>query len=108
MLKHILFTMKFNLKPNNCSISVQKLSVCIPLSIYLLFIFIQNFTSVPLRSTERKTLEQFVKNAVIQNKDKSVILSVNVMEKDALKRNLISEDRRNIPPTELLASIFLK
>lgn len=108
MFKDISVSMKFTLKPKLCSISVQKLSVCIPLSVYILFILIRNFTSIPLRSSERKSLEQFLKNAVIQNKDKSVMLSVNVMEKDSLKRNFNSEERRNIPPTELLASIFLK
>uniref|UniRef100_A0A1B6HSQ2 EF-hand domain-containing protein n=1 Tax=Homalodisca liturata TaxID=320908 RepID=A0A1B6HSQ2_9HEMI len=100
--------MKFNLKPENCNLSVQRLSVCIPLTVYLFFIFLLNFTSVPLRSSERKTLEQFFKSAVVQNKDKSVVLSVNVLDKESIKRNFNSEDKKNMPPTELLASIFFK
>lgn len=67
-----------------------------------------NFTAVPLRSSNKKSLEQFFKSAVVQNKDKSVMLSVNVVDKDSLVRNVNSEDRKNVPPTELLASIFFK
>lgn len=90
------------------NLSVQRLSVCIPLTVYLIFIFMLNFTAVPLRSSNKKSLEQFFKSAVVQNKDKSVMLSVNVVDKDSLVRNFNSDDRKNVPPTELLASIFFK
>lgn len=100
--------MKFAFKPDNYKLSIQKLSVCIPLTVYLIFVCILNFTSVPLRSSERKGFEKFLNKALAQNKDKSVVLSVNVVDKDSLKRNFNIEDRKNIPPTELLASIFMK
>lgn len=101
-------TMTFVSRLARYNLSVQRLSVCIPLTVYLIFIFMLNFTAVPLRSSNKKSLEQFFKSAVVQNKDKSVMLSVNVVDKDSLVRNFNSEDRKNVPPTELLASIFFK
>lgn len=101
-------TMTFVSRLARYNLSVQRLSVCIPLTVYLVFIFMLNFTAVPLRSSNKKSLEQFFKSAVVQNKDKSVMLSVNVVDKDSLVRNFNSEDRKNVPPTELLASIFFK
>ncbi|XP_054288986.1 45 kDa calcium-binding protein isoform X1 [Macrosteles quadrilineatus] len=100
--------MTFFSKPVNCGFTVQRFSVCIPLLVYVIFIFVLNFSSVPLRSSEKSSLEKLFKKTIVQNKDKSVVLSVNVVDKDSLQRNFNNEDRKNFPPTELLASIFLK
>lgn len=99
--------MNIILRSKNCNF-VQIISICIPLSFYLIFICFQNFTSVPLRSPDRSGLEHLLKITQLQNKEKSVILSVTVVEKDRLKRTLNNEDVNKIPPTELLANIFLK
>lgn len=87
-------------------LSAQRVSIFVPLAFYLILLALSVHFSIPLRSQRENPFEELRKISMMKSKEK-MLLSVIKRGEQSNNINDISE-LKNIPPTELLAAIFMK